>query len=556
MATLQSNTLNSAALRLTCVALLLCATVAFAQSRPNKANKVVKGQSPYDGLFHGDNVLRLKLEISEKDIETLKNQQWTFGQQTERSKVQATVREGNTVYTNVSVQLKGAAGSFRAIDDKPAFTLHFEKLAEGQRFHDLKKLSLNNSVQDATYIHEQFSRELYLKAGVPVPRAAHARVELNGRDLGLYVLVEGWDKEFLKRHFKKTKGNLYDGGFVKDVTDELGTNSGEDPKDQSDRKALAEAASEPDLATRAERLAKLLDMDRFTTLLALEVMLWNWDGYPMNKNNWRLYHDMDKDKMVFMPHGMDQMFWKPEGSILPTFNGLVAKSVMEIPAYRDRYFARMKELRKTLFNERDMTNRVIEIDAKVRPALAEADSKAVKEHDIAVGALNRAIVQRATSLDRQLAKPIEPLKFNEAGYANLTGWELKSDFGRPTFTPSTGVGKGIVQVATREGSSIGSWRTSAWLERGAYTLSGRIKTKGLTADPGDSRAGAGFRLKNARPDDYVTGDSDWKSLEIDFHVGESLGELQFVGEFRGLEGEAWFDLESVRIHKEKDRRNK
>src|SRR5204863_6314993 len=58
-------------------------------------------------------------------------------------------------------------------------------------------------------------------AGVPAARAAHARVELNGRDAGLYVLVEGYNKRFLKRHFGDARGNLYDSEFMHDVTEPL-----------------------------------------------------------------------------------------------------------------------------------------------------------------------------------------------------------------------------------------------------------------------------------------------------------------------------------------------
>ena len=52
---------------------------------------------------------------------------------------------------------------------------------------------------------------------MPVPRADHAFVTLNGRELGLYVLVEGFDKEFLKRHFKRADGAFYEGGVLQDI---------------------------------------------------------------------------------------------------------------------------------------------------------------------------------------------------------------------------------------------------------------------------------------------------------------------------------------------------
>src|SRR6185503_18500192 len=134
-----------------------------------------------------------------------------------------------------------------------------------------------------------------------------------------------------------------------DVDAELALNSGENPKDQSDRTALVEAAREPDLKKRIGRLEQTLDLDRFITYIALDVMLWDWDGYAQNRNNWRLYHDPSTGKMTFMPHGLDQMFWKPEGSLLPRMQGMVAKAVLQVPELRARYFERIKELRAKVF---------------------------------------------------------------------------------------------------------------------------------------------------------------------------------------------------------------
>src|SRR2546426_464197 len=206
----------------------------------------------------------------------------------DRVPVPATVREGTLVYTNVAVHLKGAAGSFRPVDDKPGLTLNFDKLAKGQRFHGLGKISLNNSVQDPSYITDKLCRELFEKAVVPVSRAGYATVSLNGRRLGLYVLTEGWNKQFLKRYFNNVKGNLYDGGFARDITGRLFVNSGDDPDDVSDLKALVAAAKERNFTNRLGRLEQTLDLDRFITFVALDALLWNWDGYVLNRNNYRV----------------------------------------------------------------------------------------------------------------------------------------------------------------------------------------------------------------------------------------------------------------------------
>src|SRR5437667_5914751 len=293
-----------------------------------------------DTFFKDGRVLNVRIEISQEGISKLRRAGWGGGD-SQRPRVKATVRESDKIYTNVEVHIKGAAGSFRSIDANPCLTLNFDKFAKGQRFHGLQKISLNNSVQDPTFLTERICRQLFDAAGVPAPRAGHATLDLNGRDLGLYVLTEGFNKQFVGRYFKNNKGNLYDGGFLREITDGLEKTSGDDPQDQSDLQRLAAAASEPDPVKRIASLERVLDLDRFISLIAMEVMTWHCDGYAMKKNNYRVYHDLDTDRMVFFPHGLDQMFWEPNGLILPRMEGGVARAVVQTPEGRRRYLERM-----------------------------------------------------------------------------------------------------------------------------------------------------------------------------------------------------------------------
>src|SRR5829696_4940217 len=149
-----------------------------------------------DELFTNNTGVRhLQIEIPADGIDTLRKFSFRARQENQRTNVPAVIREGNLVWTNVAVHIKGAAGSFETIDRKPALTLNFDKWVDGQAFHGLQKISLNNSVQDASYLSEKICREIYVAAGVPVPRADYATVELNGRHLGLFVLTEGWNKQ-------------------------------------------------------------------------------------------------------------------------------------------------------------------------------------------------------------------------------------------------------------------------------------------------------------------------------------------------------------------------
>ncbi len=182
-----------------------------------------------DIFFERGEIPRLKITIPQAELERLN--------QNNRDYVRCAIKENDkTEYFSVGIKLKGAAGSFRGIDDKPALTLNFDKFRDHQTFHGLDKMHLNNSVQDPTYLNELICSELFLAAGVPTPRTTHARVWINGRDAGFYVLKEGFDGAFLKRHFGDGKGNLYDGGFLQDLDANLEKDSGDGPDDRSDLK--------------------------------------------------------------------------------------------------------------------------------------------------------------------------------------------------------------------------------------------------------------------------------------------------------------------------------
>ncbi len=268
-------------------------------------------------------------------------------------------------------------------------------------------LLLNNSVQDPSYSTETICGELFNEAGVPAPRVTNARLWLNGRDLGFYVVVEGFTKEFLSRYFKHTKGNFYDGGFLKDVTDILDKEDG-DNSDESDLRALAAAAQEREPKKRWERLQQTLDVDRFISFMAMDVLVWDWDGYVMNRNNYRVYHNPSGDRMVFMPHGMDQMFWEPRGPLRPHFGGLVADAVIQTPEGSRLYRARMEELFQEVFRLEAMTNRLHQLYLRNRPAVSELGPDRLADYDGAVKTVEDRIVQRWHGVKEQLGSAPNP----------------------------------------------------------------------------------------------------------------------------------------------------
>jgi hypothetical protein len=500
-------------------------------------------------LFTQRTLPRIQVEIPPEGIAVLREYRWQRdGDSTPRTDVRATIREGNAVYTNVAVHLKGSAGSFRAIDsDKPALTLNFDKFAEGQRFHGLRKIHLNNSVQDPSFVSEQVCRELCLKAGIPTPRATHALLELNGRPAQLCVLVEGWNKQFLKRHFKNPDGNLYDSGAARDIDRQLGVNSGEHPEDRSRLDALVSATKETNVTRRFAAIEKVLDLDRFLTFAAMEVIMAHWDGYAMNRNNYRVFHDLESDRLIFLPHGMDQMFgvWRssPTSTITPMMKGLVAKAVIQAPEGRLRYLQRMSVLITNAFDVRTITNRARELSTKIQPVLA-GDFPALIRQESAVNSLCERVAVRVRSVQEQLQQTIVPLKFDSSSVSKLTVWRYSTEAGSPSFDRRSGNPETLEIRAG--GYAYGSWRTDVLLAEGDYQFVGRVRGQGLRFDNNIARGGITLRTSGDRSPRMLTTAPDWTTFTYDFTI-TGVADTELVCELRASQGRAFFDVDSLRL---------
>ncbi|HKQ38725.1 MAG TPA: CotH kinase family protein [Verrucomicrobiae bacterium] len=500
----------------------------LAASDPPKADKRARNE----GLFTNGVVRLVQIEIPPENVAALKKDARAF--------VSCTFREGGTTYTNVAVRLKGV-GSFRPIDQKPSMSFKFNKWVPRQEFYGLSRIALNNSVQDPSYINEALCTQSFRDIGVPAARVTHAWVHLNGREVGLYVLVEGINKDFLRRHFKSDSGNLYE-GYTQDIEEDLDQDNGEDIS-QSDLRALARAAREPNPKERWERLNKLMDIDRFLSMMAGEILTTHWDGYWINKNNYRIYHDPATDRMVMFPHGLDNMFQQPTWSWRPTMSGLLTRALLLTSEGQRRYRERISSILTNEFRAEILTNRVTELSAKIRPVIAERNASALKDWEQHVSGLRERIGARIKSVSDQLAALKHPLKFDGKGVAILDGWKSQIDAGKPECTQAANILK-IRQSGA--GAGMASWRARAVLDPGKYRFEGKVKVlEVLPANRSD--VGAMLRVSGSKVVPQVRSASDWRPVSYDFVVQFPSDQVELVCELQCLVGETWFDAASMRL---------
>src|SRR5437867_5731282 len=109
-------------------ALLLAPFFAFCFGKPDPAKRTRN-----DALFTNGMVRAFSIEIPPAEMEKLKKEPRTY--------VHAKVNEGTNTFEDVGLHLKGV-GSFRPLEQKPSFTIKFNKFTR-QEFYGLSKIALN-----------------------------------------------------------------------------------------------------------------------------------------------------------------------------------------------------------------------------------------------------------------------------------------------------------------------------------------------------------------------------------------------------------------------------
>lgn len=356
-----------------------------------------KKKDPSEEVFKpAGAVPKFKITVDADTLKVLKKEP--------RKYVRCTVEVNGARFEDVGVHLKGAAGSYREWDDRPALTLNFDKFKSGQKWQGLDKVHLNNSAQDGSVMHEILASELYRAIGVPTARAAHALVELNGRKVGLYGLKEGYNSPWLERNFPdRDNGNLYDGGFLQDVDAALELDEGKDVK-RADLQALVKACREGDHNKKYAAVEKLVDVDLFIKMAVVQALSCDWDGYPRNRNNYRLYFPPKDGKAVFIPHGMDQLWQNPGEGIWPGWGGMVAQVILDHPEGKKKAIAVYKEVAEKQFVLDTLNKRIDEWGNRAKEALATVNKDQAKNYENELKGLKERLKQRSEVLKKELPK--------------------------------------------------------------------------------------------------------------------------------------------------------
>lgn len=223
----------------------------------------------------------------------------------------------------VEVRLKGTVGgSFRKLSEKAGFKFKFKKV---DAVLGLRKMTLNNMVQDPSMVHETLAYAAFRAAGAPASRTGFAYLRVNGEDFGVYLDLENLDDIALAKifgSFDDETQHLYEGERGDDVFPggAVGFEIDEGPDDRADLEALVDAANGAGSEPWSTRIAPHAELAEMTRMWAVEKYIDHWDGYSGHTdqaqaengerpNNYYLFSD-PSGRFQMLPWGTDQT-WIP-----------------------------------------------------------------------------------------------------------------------------------------------------------------------------------------------------------------------------------------------------
>lgn len=370
-------------------------------------------------LWSRDHVLDIEIDMAPDDWETLRYQSRSLFDVIGSGCLEAppprpftyfpaTVTIDGYEIDNVGVRKKGFFGSLSEV--KPSLKVKFSEYDPNREFAGEKRLTLNNSISDESYVKQCLGYDLFRAAGVPAPRCSFATVSVNGDDLGVFVNVESIKKRFLRQHFSDDEGHLYEGAlsdFRPGWVETFQVKTNKDNVDRSDLLALTAVLEAPESAL-ANNVAPLVNIDAFLRFWAVEYLIMHMDGYARNTNNFYVYNDPESQVFYFIPWGIDSIMWenatlpwetvRPEGAVWA--EGILARRLYNDASTQERYFEQLQALLDTVWNETALHGQIDEMADLIRPFVPETE---IRAFDLFLESARDFVSSRRTTVESELA---------------------------------------------------------------------------------------------------------------------------------------------------------
>ena len=186
------------------IVLCLLLTVLFMNGKALGLEAASRNMGYEDTLFDTSRVHTIEIVIDDWDAFIATCESETYAE--------CSVVIDNEAVKNVAIRGKGntSLSSVKSMgSERYSFKIEFDQYQDGKNYHGLDKLSLNNIIQDNTYMKDYLTYRMMDEFGVDSPLCSFVWITVNGEDWGLYLAVEGVEDSFLERNYGRDAGELY-----------------------------------------------------------------------------------------------------------------------------------------------------------------------------------------------------------------------------------------------------------------------------------------------------------------------------------------------------------
>lgn len=432
------------------------------------ASDIDAGPSYSDGdwLFEDERILRVEIEVPPAAWDTLRFQTRnvleilgeTCGQEPAPpafTYVKAKVTIEGETFEEVGIRKKGFLGSLNS--DKPSLKVKLQEYLPDQTLSGVKRFTLNNTIQDPSYVNQCLGYKLFRDAGIPAPRCNFATVSVNGVEMGVYTHVESVKKPFLRMHFGNDTGNLYEAtlsDFRDGWTGTFDKKTNEADLGRSDISEMVAALTLDGDAMRSA-LEPLVNLEAYMKFWAVETLVAHWDGYAGNSNNYFIYDDAATDQFNFMPWGADQLFSDtPDSIVASRSRSVLPRKLLQHDPSRAEYIAAMSSILDTVWDDDEVLAEITRMESLIRAHVLSAE---LGEFDADLALLRTTVTGREAKIRSELAQLttnsaealMEPLCFANVG--TVTG-DFSTTWEAPGTAALTVIDDGTTLVYTQESS--------------------------------------------------------------------------------------------------------
>lgn len=340
-------------------------------------------------------------------------------------------------------------------DGSPPQTLDYVKVVgrhggtkvHFQKDNTLKGMSAINLISEGPMrwiLAEPLAYVVYRMAGVPCPLTEHIRISLDGRNVGLQLLVEQPNQSFLTRNSRDPSGDLY-----KLIWYGQGIVGQHEKKTNPETGHAALVRLIQDLKAKSGRdqwayIQQHFNVDEVASYYAVNMCIQNWDGFF---NNYYVYQDLNPNgKWEIFPWDEDKTWGDYDGasprydwySMPLTFGmngdaspreflsfgggpfggvswwrppGYLSGPLLANPEFRRLFLARLQVLCQSAFTETNL-NPIIQVmqqrlepEVRAQASATGADAQqAVREFTGYMNSFRSQVVNRRKFILQELAK--------------------------------------------------------------------------------------------------------------------------------------------------------